>query len=284
MTSSNITILELEMDRVRLRRATFELLEFSPVPPSSYLRMSPECTPRTSPSMFLRWTTPRRSTEMKRMTSRPRPGCSSVTRWSLGPPAASSWHRGQRNPSLLPKKGVRWRTAVIGRIPSVFPPASSLEPSIGATHTLPPALHHLLRVPQQQQQQPQPQLPAEVRGPAFPADELQREQPDEDAEDLGAGGGGQQHHEALRHETQRLHGRARSVVLSLLCPSRRSSSNKNETSLEADEPEHNHEGKLKTYREKKLVSADQPSLRRTPGAKDRERFHTGCLFVRNHFI
>ena len=75
------------MDRVRLRRATFELLEFSPVPPSSYLRMSPECTPRTSPSMFLRWTTPRRSTEMKRMTSRPRPGCSSVTRWSLGPPA-----------------------------------------------------------------------------------------------------------------------------------------------------------------------------------------------------
>ena len=60
------------------------------------------------------------------------------------------------------------------------------------------------------------------------------------------------------------------VVLSLLCPSRRSSSNKNETSLEADEPEHNHEGKLKTYREKKLVSADQPSLRRTSGAKDRE--------------
>ena len=224
MISSNITNIGT-WGRVRLRRATFELLEFSPVPPSSYLRMFPECTPRTSPSMFLRWTTPRRSTEMK-MTSRPRPGCSSVTRWSLGPPAASSWHRGQRNPSLLPKKGVRWRTAVIGRIPSVFPPASSLEPSIGATPPLPPALHHLLRVPQQQQQ-PQPQLPAEVRGPAFPADELQGGQPDEDAEDLGAGGGGQQHHEALRQEAQSLHGLARSVVLSLLRPARRSNKNEN---------------------------------------------------------
>ena len=41
-------------------------MEFSPVPPSSYLRMSPECTPRMSPSMFLRWTTPRRSAEMKK--------------------------------------------------------------------------------------------------------------------------------------------------------------------------------------------------------------------------
>ena len=48
--------------------------------------------------------------------------------------------------------------------------------------------------------------------------------------------------------------------------------------------DYNHEEKLKTHEEKKLVSADQPSLRRTPGAKDRERFHTGCLFVRNHFI
>ena len=85
MISSNITNIGT-WGRVRLRRATFELLEFSPVPPSSYLRMFPECTPRTSPSMFLRWTTPRGSTEMK-MTSRPRPGCSSVTRWSLGPPA-----------------------------------------------------------------------------------------------------------------------------------------------------------------------------------------------------
>ena len=67
------------------------------------------------------------------------------------------------------------------------------------------------------------------------------------------------------------------VVLSLLCLVRcSSSSNKNETSLEADEPDHNHEEKLKTYEEKKLVSADQPSLRRTPGAKDRERFHKGC--------
>ena len=93
------------MDRVRLRRATFELLEFSPVPPSSYLRMSPECTPRTSPSMFLRWTTPRRSMERKRMTSRPRPGCSSVTSWSLGPPAALSWHRGQEESQPTSQEG-----------------------------------------------------------------------------------------------------------------------------------------------------------------------------------
>ena len=56
-------------------------------------------------------------------------------------------------------------------------------------------------------------------------------------------------------------------------------SNKNETSLEADEPDNTHEEKLKTYNKKKIVSADQPSLRRTPGAKDRERFHKGCLLV-----
>ena len=77
------------------------------------------------------------------------------------------------------------------------------------------------------------------------------------------------YHVELLHSTYKST-RTLCVVLSLLCPSRRSSSNKNETSLEADEPEHNHEGKLKTYREKKLVSADQPSLRRTSGAKDRE--------------
>ena len=51
MISSNITNIGT-WGRVRLRRATFELLEFSPVPPSSYLRMSPECTPRASPSIF----------------------------------------------------------------------------------------------------------------------------------------------------------------------------------------------------------------------------------------
>ena len=106
--------------------------------------------------------------------------------------------------------------------------------------------------------------------PVYPADEQQGGQPDEDAEDLGAGGGGQQHHEALRQGTQRLHGRPPSVVLSLLCSTRRSCSNKNETSLEADEPDYNHEEKLKTHEEKKHVSADQPSLRRTSGAKDRE--------------
>ena len=96
--------------------------------------------------------------------------------------------------------------------------------------------------------------------PVYPADELQGGQPDEDAEDLGAGAAGQQPHEDLRQGTQSLHGWAPSVVLSLLRPVR-CSSNKNETSLEADEPDNNHEEKLKTYGEKKLVSADQPSLR-----------------------
>ena len=87
------------------------------MPPSSYLRMSPECTPRMSPSMFLRWTTSRRSaTERRRMTSPPRPGCSPVTRWSLGPPAASSWHRGQEETQPTSQEGGEMATAVIGRI------------------------------------------------------------------------------------------------------------------------------------------------------------------------
>ena len=51
-----------------------------------------------------------------------------------------------------------------------------------------------------------------------------------------------------------------------------------ETSLEADEPDNNHEVKQKTKEEKKFVSADQPSLGPSAGAKDRERSHEGCLF------
>ena len=215
MISSNITNIGT-WGRVRLRRATFELLEFSPVPPSSYLRMFPECTPRTSPSMFLRWTTPRRSTEMK-MTSRPRPGCSSVTRWSLGPPAASSWHRGQEESQPTSQEGGEMATAVIGRITerlstrnilgayhrsNVPSPSSSEPPTPSSTTTTRPSSSPWISSPRDSEA---PSPAAQCRLITAPSSAAQQQE---------------------------------------------------ETSLEADEPDNNHEVKQKTKEEKKFVSAD----------------------------
>ena len=94
-------------------------------------------------------------------------------------------------------------------------------------------------------------------GPAFPADEQRGGQPDEDVEDLGAGAAGQLRHGSLRQELRSSirGGRVSSYHCSVQC----GAATRTKTSLEADKDDNNHEEKLKTHKEKKFVSADQPS-------------------------
>ena len=49
------------------------------------------------------------------------------------------------------------------------------------------------------------------------------------------------------------------AVSSYHCSVQCGAATRTKTSLEADEPDNNHEEKLKTYKKKKFVSADQPS-------------------------